>query len=180
MAGGRGELRLAIPASSLVLLVGPSGAGKSTFARRHFRETEVLSSDRMRALVADDANDQRATAAAFELLHTTLALRLAGRRLSVVDATNVESWAREQLLAIARRHRRPAVAIVFALPLETCLERNLARRDRRLPPAAIRRQYRWLRDSLRSMPGEGFGEVWVLESADEVDAARVEIVPASA
>ncbi len=67
---GRRRVIIALPPDALVLLVGPSGAGKSTFAARHFAPTEVLSSDAMRAMVADDPMDQAATDAAFELLHT--------------------------------------------------------------------------------------------------------------
>jgi predicted kinase len=162
----------------MVVLVGPSGAGKSTFAAGHFSRTEVLSSDAMRAMVADDPNDQAATDAAFELLHTALALRLARGRLTVVDATNVEGWARGQLVAIARRHRRPSAAIVFALPLEVCLERNAARADRRLPTPAIRRQHRWLIASLATLPDEGFDALWRLEDADNVAAVEVERISA--
>ncbi|HKY43662.1 MAG TPA: AAA family ATPase, partial [Pyrinomonadaceae bacterium] len=58
-----------IPELSLVVLVGPSGCGKSTFARKHFKRTEVISSDYCRGLVSDDENDQAATKDAFELLH---------------------------------------------------------------------------------------------------------------
>ena len=43
-----------IPELSLVVLIGPSGCGKSTFARKHFKPTEVMSSDAFRALVSDD------------------------------------------------------------------------------------------------------------------------------
>ncbi len=50
-------MQLTIPELSLVVLVGPSGAGKTTFAR-HFKPTEVLSSDFCRGLVSDDENDQ--------------------------------------------------------------------------------------------------------------------------
>jgi predicted kinase len=164
---------ISLPDDAMVLLIGPSGAGKSTFAARHFRPTEVLSSDAMRAMVADDPRDQGATDAAFELLHAALTLRLARRRLSVVDATNVEHWARQQPLAIARRARRPAIAIVFDVPLEVCLAHNAARSDPR-PAAAIRRQHRFLRDSFGFLPGEGFGAVWRLSSEDEVSDARVE------
>ncbi|CAM5530763.1 AAA family ATPase [Streptomyces canarius] len=53
---------------SLVVLVGASGSGKSTFARRHFKPTEVISSDFCRGLVADDENDQSARLAPFQLL----------------------------------------------------------------------------------------------------------------
>lgn len=158
----------------MVVLIGPSGAGKSTFAARHFAPTEVLSSDAMRGIVADDPNDQSATDAAFELLHTALGLRLAWGRLAVVDATNVERWARAGLLAIARRHGRPATAIVFALPLTVCLERNAARLDRQPPPAAIRRQHGRMTSSLATLTKEGFEPVWRLDDAASVAEAHVE------
>ena len=51
---------------SLVVLIGASGSGKSTFARRHFKPTEVISSDFCRGLVSDDENDQSATLDAFD------------------------------------------------------------------------------------------------------------------
>ena len=60
---------LSIPELCLVVLVGVSGSGKSTFARAHFKPTEVISSDFCRGLVADDENDQSATRDAFEVLH---------------------------------------------------------------------------------------------------------------
>ena len=163
---------ISLPSDAAVLLIGPSGAGKSTFAARHFAPTEVLSSDDMRAMVADDPNDQEATEAAFELLHTALTLRLALRRLTVIDATNVEGWARQPLLAIARRQRRPAVAIVFALPLQVCLARNLERKSAR-PPASIRRQYRWMVETMPTLDADGFAATWVLRSPEEVDAVRL-------
>jgi predicted kinase len=163
---------IALPPDALVLLVGPSGSGKSTFAAHHFAPTEILSSDAMRAMVADDPLDQAATEAAFELLHTALAMRLSLRRLAVVDATNVEGWAREKLLAVARRARRPAHAIVFDLPLEVCLQRNLER-DHPRPAAAIRRQHRWLRESLPQLASEGLGGIWTLSSEEDVDAAQI-------
>jgi protein phosphatase len=166
-------MRLPIPDDALVMLIGPSGAGKSTFAARHFAPTEVLSSDGMRALIADDPHDQTATDAAFELLHTALALRLSRRRLTVIDATNVEGWARQQPLAIARRQRRPAVAVVLALPLEVCLQRNLAR-ERPRPAAAIRRQHRFLTDSLAALPTDGFAASWILRSEADVASVSVE------
>jgi protein phosphatase len=67
---------IAIPNLSLVILIGPSGSGKSTFARKHFRQTEVLSSDSCRGMVCDDENDQTVTHAAFELLHFIARKRL--------------------------------------------------------------------------------------------------------
>jgi protein phosphatase len=159
---------IALPAGAMVVLIGVSGCGKSTFAATRFRPTEILSSDAFRAMVADDPSDQDATDAAFELLHTALSLRLARARLSVVDATNVEAWARAPLLGIARRHRRPAVAIVLDLPLDVCLARNAGRTDRRVPPAAVRRQHRLMRASLRTLHQEGFDQVLVLTSPEMI------------
>lgn len=158
----------------MVILIGPSGAGKTTFAARHFGPTEVLSSDGMRALVADDPNDQSATDAAFELLHAALGLRLARGRLTAVDATNVDAWARRRLLAVAQRHDRPAAAIVFDLPLELCLRRNTERTDRRVPVAAVRRQHAKMRDSLAGLEKEGFRSIDVLSAPDVIDSTRVD------
>jgi predicted kinase len=173
--GGRSvSVALPIPTDALVLLVGVAASGKSTFAQRHFATTEILSSDAMRAMIADDPGAQGATDDAFDLLHRILAMRLRRGKLTVVDATNVEEWARSDLLATARRHRRPAVAIVLDVPLDVAMERNAARTAPRPPPAALRRQHRWLSDSLPSLADEGFAAVHHLRSVAEIDAARVE------
>jgi len=169
---------LRLPSDALVVLIGPSGSGKSTFASQRFAATEILSSDQFRAMVADDAGDQSATEAAFELLHSALGMRLARRRLTVVDATSVEAWARERLLSVARRLGRPAAAVVFDLPLATCLKRNAVRTDRQLPPAAIRRQHALMRGSLDGLAGEGFDPMAVLSTTKAVDLLKVERDPA--
>jgi protein phosphatase len=71
-----------IPELSLVVLIGISGSGKSSFAGRHFRPTEVISSDFCRALVSDDENDQGATGDAFDVLGFIAAKRLAPAALA--------------------------------------------------------------------------------------------------
>lgn len=173
--GGRFAFRtISLPPDALILLIGIAASGKSTFAARHFASTEVLSSDQFRALIADNPAAQGATDDAFELLHRILEMRLRRGRLTVVDATNVEDWARAELLLVARRHRRPAVAIVLDLPLAVALERNAARLAPRPPPGALRRQHRWLRDSLHALPSEGYVAVHRLTSVAEVDGVRVE------
>lgn len=91
-------MQITIPELSLVVLVGASGSGKSTFARKHFKPTEILSSDFYRGIVADDENDQSATQDAFDVLHYVLRKRLTAGRLTVVDATNVRSEDGEVLL----------------------------------------------------------------------------------
>jgi protein phosphatase len=167
-------MKLPVPDLSLVVLVGPSGCGKSTFARKHFKPTEVLSSDYCRGLVADDENDQAATPDAFEVLHFIAAKRLRAGRLTVVDATNVQADARKPLVALARAHHVLPVAIVFDLPERICHERNQGRGDRNFGPHVIRNQSKDLRRSLRGLEREGFRYVHILNSPEAVDAAEIE------
>lgn len=157
------------------MLIGISGSGKSTLAARHFGPTDVLSSDALRGLIAGDGADQSATKDAFELLRIALAMRLARGHLTVVDATNVQRWARRLLLDAARRHgRRPAIAVVLDLPLETCLERNRLRLTHPLPESAIRRQARWLAESKPMLGAEGFARIDLLRSSEEVERVAIE------
>jgi predicted kinase len=167
------EKRLEIPHPTLVVLVGASGSGKTTFARKHFRETEILSSDRFRAMIADDENNQRVTEDAFEILHHVAEKRLVHGNLTVVDATNVQRKARKPLLSMAREHTVPAFAVVFDLPEEVCLQRNRGRKDRRVEPGVVRRQYEDLQDSIHDLESEGFDMVICLSTEEEVDVAEV-------
>ncbi|MEV6665630.1 polynucleotide kinase-phosphatase [Streptomyces nigra] len=159
---------------SLVVLVGASGSGKSTFARRHFKPTEVISSDFCRGLVADDENDQSASRDAFDVLHYIAGKRLAAGRRTVVDATSVQQDARRQLVELAKRYDVLPIAIVLDVPEEVCAERNAARTDRAdMPRRVIQRHIRELRRSLRHLEREGFRKVHVLRGADEVERATV-------
>src|SRR6478672_11403112 len=143
-------MNLTVPELSLVMLVGASGSGKSSFARTHFRPTEVLSSDFCRGLVADDENDQSATGDAFDVLHYIAGKRLAAGRRTVVDATSVQQESRRQLVDLAREHDVLPIAIVLDVPEQVCAERNAARPDRAaLPRHVIQRHQRELRRSLR-------------------------------
>ena len=162
-----------IPELSLVVLVGVTGSGKSTFARTHFKPTEVISSDFCRGLVADDENDQSATPAAFELLHYIAGKRLAAGRLTVVDATNVQPEARRELIMLAREHDVLPVAIVLDLPEKLCAERNTTRPDRDFGAHVLRRQRGQLRRGLHNLQREGFRTVHVLRTPEEIDAATI-------
>ena len=165
------------PDLSLVVLIGASGSGKSTFARKHFRPTEVISSDYCRALVADDENDLAATDDAFEILHFVAAKRLAAGRLTVADATNVKPEDRKPLIELARQYHCLPVAIVLNLPERVCQERNQVRTDRRLGSHVAHRQLQNLRRSLRGLEREGFRHVLILSSPEEVETIRLERVP---
>ncbi|MFD9120567.1 polynucleotide kinase-phosphatase [Streptomyces bottropensis] len=159
---------------SLVVLVGASGSGKSTFARRHFKPTEIISSDFCRGLVCDDENDQSATKDAFDVLHYIAGKRLAAGRRTVVDATSVQQESRKQLIELARAHDVLPIAIVLDVPEEVCAERNATRTDRAdMPRRVIQRHTRELRRSLRHLEREGFRKVHVLRGVEDVENATV-------
>jgi protein phosphatase len=168
---------ITIPELSLVVLIGPSGCGKSSFAGKHFKPTEVLSSDFCPGLVADDENDQSATKEAFEVLHFIAARRLGAGRLTVVDATNVQPEARKPLVALARQYHVIPVAVVLNLPERICVDRNRTRPDRSFGPHVVRNQVQDLRRSLRNLDREGFRHVHILRGQEEVDAALIERQP---
>ncbi|MFK4106551.1 polynucleotide kinase-phosphatase [Streptomyces sp. NPDC019531] len=159
---------------SLVVLVGASGSGKSTFARRHFKPTEVISSDFCRGLVSDDEKDQGATKDAFDVLHYIAGKRLAAGRRTVVDATSVQSDSRRQLIDLAKKYDVLPIAIVLDVPEEVCAERNAGRTDRAdMPIRVIKRHIRELRRSIRHLEREGFRKVHVLRGVEDIEHATV-------
>jgi protein phosphatase len=164
---------LNIPEGALALLIGAAGSGKSTFARKHFKSTEILSSDALRATVSDQESDQSASADAFEVLRLIARKRLRRGRLTVIDATSVLRKSRRSLLALAARENRPAVAIVLNVPVEICLARNGSRADRRVPPEVVEKQRADLASSLPGLSAEGFEHVYILENTQDIDSARI-------
>jgi predicted kinase len=158
------------------VLVGAAGAGKSTLAARLFAPSEILSSDAYREAVSGDVADQRATRLAFSILHRELEKRLAARRLTVVDATNVEAPARRSLLVRAAAARVPAIAIVLALPAAVVEARNAGRIGRVVDQAVVDRHLRRLAAALATdrLAQEGFAAVHILTTPTEVDLLRTE------
>ncbi len=170
-------LRLQIPDFALVVLVGATGSGKSSFAARHFRPTEVISSDYCRGLVADDETDQSATSDAFDLVRAIAEKRLKNRRLTVIDATNVRAADRKGWIEIARRWHALPVAIVIDPGIEICVERNRLRPDRPSGAEVVRRMTSEVRRGLGGLQREGFRQVWKLASVAEIDRAAIERQP---
>ncbi len=167
-------MKLTFPELSLIVLIGASGSGKSTFARTHFKETEILSSDYFRGVVSDDETDQAATKDAFDVLHYILAKRLAAGRLTVIDATNVQPESRKPLLKLAKQYHCFAVAIVLDAPESICQQRNRQRPDRQFGSHVVRNQVNSLKRSLRNLKREGFRFIYTLSSEAEIDTVEVE------
>ena len=170
-------MSLTIPELALVVLIGPSGCGKSTFARKHFKPTEILSSDYCRGLVSDDENNQAATPDAFEVLQFIARKRLAAGKLTVIDATNVQPEARKPLVALAREFHCLPVAVVLNVPEKICHERNATRPDRDFGRHVVGQQIQKMRRSLRGLEREGFRHVHILSTLEEIDSVTFERQP---
>ena len=138
-----------LPDFSLVVLIGATGSGKSTFAARNFLSTEVISSDRCRALVSDSETDQEATADAFDLVREMAGKRLKNRRLAVIDATNVRPADRKGWIELARRWHALPVAIVLDPGIDVCIARNKDRPDRAFGGQVVQRMVSEVRQGSR-------------------------------
>src|SRR5688572_21416295 len=144
-----------IPELSLVVLIGASSSGKSTFARKHFKPTEIVSSDYCRAVVSDDENSMSSTEDAFELARYITGKRLKNGLLTVIDATNVQEEARKGWVRLAREYHVLPVAIVVNIPEKICLQRHESRSDRDFGNHVIPSQVRQLKRSLKHLKLEG-------------------------
>jgi predicted kinase len=131
----------AVPArpskGTVVLAIGLPGSGKSSWFKRN--KITPLSSDLLRALLFDDPTEQRFQDLIFSNLRSMLKARLIARRpLKYVDATNLTPQERQGWIKLAKDYGYEVQAVLFDVPLETCLERN-RRRDRVVPEEAMRR-----------------------------------------
>ena len=126
-------------------------------------------------MICDDESDQSVNREAFGLLHHVTRLRLVRRRLTVVDATNLQYRARGPLLRMARLYQIPVFAIVFNLSLETCLSNNQSRPERFVVEEAIRQHSDELPRVIQRLECEGYQKIYLLDetSFNDVKVERL-------
>ena len=160
VAGGR----QAIPDPALVVLVGPAGSGKTVWAGQRYRPQEVVSSDRLRAVVGSGEHDLDASDDAFALLDHIVAARVRRGLTTVIDTLGLEPARRRGYLELARASHLPAVAVMFRTDPAECRRRNRARAQA-VPAAALDGQLRRMRDAAGQVPAEGWDLVLDADTA---------------
>ena len=152
------ELRL--PAPCLVVLVGASSSGKSTWAAGTFRDTEIVSSDRLRGMVGAGEDDQQAGTAAFSLLEQIIEERIRRRLTTVVDSLGFDRDNRRRWAGLAHEAGIPAFAVVFDAPPELARARN-TERSRPVPRSVLDKQLSRFRVVQAEIDDDGFDRVIV-------------------
>lgn len=142
---------------TVVLAIGLPGSGKSSWFKRH--DIRPLSSDLLREILFDDAQEQRFQDLVFSNLRSMLKARLIARRpLNYVDATNLTPHDRHSWIKLAKDYGYDVQGVFFDVPLELCLERN-QRRNRVVGEDVMRRMAGKLKPPTFE---EGFSKITVV------------------
>src|SRR4051794_31077056 len=149
---------LRLPDPCLVVLVGATGSGKTQWASSWFEPDQIVSSDRLRAMVGTGERDQRASRDAFELLDLIVEKRVRRRLTTVVDTTGLEAKRRDAWRTLAERHGVPAYAVVFDAPAAVVRKRNRAR-GTPVPSKVVTARLRDVPAVAERLPDEGFADV---------------------
>jgi F420-dependent oxidoreductase-like protein len=161
------------------VLVGATASGKSHWAGQWFHPDQVVSSDRLRAVVGLGERDQRASRDAFEVLDLIVDKRLRRRLLTVVDTTGLDARRRAAWVDAATRHGVPAYAVVLDAPEREVRARNRAR-EAPVPPAVVRSQLQAAAGIASALEQEGFAGVHPAGSVELVPAAFLSAPAAAA
>jgi F420-dependent oxidoreductase-like protein len=157
-----------LPDPCLVVLVGATAAGKSDWAQAWFEPDQIVSSDRLRAVVGRGERDQRASRDAFELLDLIVAKRLARGLTTVIDTTGLEAKRRAAWRELAAAAGVPAHAVVLDAEEKVVRARNRAR-GAPVPPKVVAAQLQEAAAVFAALGDEGFAGVHA--------AGPVELVP---
>jgi predicted kinase len=152
---------------TVVLAIGLPGSGKSSWFKRH--NIHPLSSDLLRELLFDDAQEQRFQDLVFSNLRSMLKARLIARRpMNYVDATNLTPHDRHSWIKLAKDYGYDVQGVFFDVPLEVCLERH-QRRGRVVPEDVMRKMAGKLKPPTFD---EGFSKITVVRVKQKEAAAE--------
>lgn len=130
--------------STLKILIGLPASGKTSFTKMYASCSDVVinSSDAIREELTGSAENQDVNNKVFELMFKRTVAALNENKDVIYDATNLNRKRRINLIKQVKKAVKNTElkinGVVFAVPYETCLERNNAR-DRKVPEEVIKR-----------------------------------------
>jgi predicted kinase len=152
---------------TVVLAIGLPGSGKSSWFKRH--NIHPLSSDLLRELLFDDAQEQRFQDLVFSNLRSMLKARLIARRpMNYVDATNLTSHDRHSWIKLAKDYGYDVQGLFFDVPVEVCMERH-QRRGRVVAEDVMRKMAGKLKPPAFE---EGFSKITVVRVKQKEEAPQ--------
>ena len=162
--------KIILPEFSLIMLVGLSGSGKSSFAKKHFKQDEILSVDQSAILKHDDASIKE-----LEIFYDIAAQRLKAGKLTIIDDTNLYPDIRKNLIQLAKCFHVSIVAIIFNLPTIRYFEGKEVFLKNDHDNIKMINQYKQLQHSIKSMnKHEGIKTIYTFNSFDELNAVEIE------
>lgn len=170
-------MEILLPKTSIVVLCGPAGCGKSTFAKKNFRNYEIVSSDSCRAMVCDDESNMESSKEAFELFYFIIEKRMKLGKIIAADSTALSYDSRRKILQLAGRNGYYTVLVMFDIPLEAVLKQNNTR-DRKVPEKVIKKQYESFIKSKKYIDKEGFDRI-VTISPENIDSIKLHVKPSN-
>lgn len=118
-------------ALEFVMMMGLPGAGKSTYARAHFSDYEIVSSDLVREELGITEHTSEANVRVFDEVHKRVKENLKAGKNTVLDATNLKRKNRVHALTLARiagRRQYMRATLIFILDsVENCIEHDAKR-----------------------------------------------------
>jgi len=129
--------KIVLPKDSIIVLSGVPGSGKTSFAKKYFKEEQILSSDYFRKIlggvffIKDSLiPNQNVSNKAFELMEYLLEERAKHGYLTVIDATNLEWQYIKQWKKIAEKYERNFFVFIFQVDKESVIKWNEKRKER--------------------------------------------------
>lgn len=168
------ENPLAIPYSSLLILVGTAGAGKSTFAQKNFPRNMSVSTDECREILCGSRRNQKISEDAFDLFYFITEKRLKNSYPTIVDSTALYRKNRQRLREIADSYQFSTTLIFFDLSLEECLQNDQGRTFS-VGEEVIKRQFRSLQKAKEQLEEESYDHIVVLKSREEIDNLSIRL-----
>ncbi|WP_028776440.1 polynucleotide kinase-phosphatase [Shimazuella kribbensis] len=179
--------KMMLPYAGIVLMMGPSSSGKTTLLDRLIAEgilmpSEVISSDQFRTLLSDtifmdwkghpkDEADvlfdtyQHISKEAFEAMDFMVEKRCQLNKLTIVDATHLQSSDRLRYVQLARKHHVSISVIAIEASEQQLLEWDETREHSR-GKKRIRQQQQVFKRQIRYLKKEGYSAQYVLKAEE--------------